>query len=149
MRGDDADYEGTLGLAALKRLDVIIDGKEGVAYLRPKTNSPPAYDHNRLAAVFTPPDMKADGLIAHVLDGGPAYEAGIRSGDILLKGGELDVTKWRTDPAVMPLSQFWMRAPGSKLELTLKRGNDTFKKTVVLRQILSPETDAKAQPGKD
>jgi hypothetical protein len=130
----------TLGLAALRSLDFIIDAKGGFAYLRPKETRPPPYEHNRLGAVFTPVDLQSEDLLARVVRGSPGWEAGIRNGDVLTRIGELDVTKWRTDPAVLPLSRFWARAPGTKLELTLKRGKEMFKTEVVLRQILSPET---------
>jgi hypothetical protein len=130
----------TLGLAALRRLDFIIDAKGGFAYLRPKETRPPPYEHNRLGAVFTPVDLQSEDLIARVVRGSPGWEAGIRSGDVLTRIGELDVTKWRTDPPVLPLSRFWERAAGTKLELTLRRGKEVFKTEVVLRQILSPET---------
>ena len=86
-------YEATLGLAALKRLDIVIDGKHGIAYLRPKKTPPLPYQHNRLGADFIPQDSHNDDLIAHVANGSPAYEAGIRDGDILLKEGEKDVHK--------------------------------------------------------
>lgn len=138
-------FEASLGLAALRRLDLIIDGDLGIAYLRPKSGPPPPYEHNRLGAVFAPPKMEGGDLVARVIDGTPAYEAGIRNGDVLLKVGDLDATKWRTDPKVLPLSRFWEAPPGTRLELTLKRGSATFKKTVVLRQILSPDTGS---PGK-
>ena len=35
----DINFEASLGLAALKRLDVIIDGTHGVIFLRPKTDA--------------------------------------------------------------------------------------------------------------
>lgn len=50
----DTRYEATFGLAALKRLDIIIDGKRGVAYLQFKKTAPLPYEHNRLGAVFVP-----------------------------------------------------------------------------------------------
>jgi Aspartyl protease/PDZ domain len=137
-------FEASLGLAALKRLDLIIDGVLGIAYLRPKTGPPPPYEHNRLGAVFAPPSMEGGDLVARVIEGSPAYEAGIRDGDVLLKVGNLDATKWRTDPKVLPLSRFWEQPPGTRLQLTLKRGNRTFKATAVLRQILDPAVGSPA-----
>jgi hypothetical protein len=132
-------FEATLGFAALKRLDIIIDGKHGVAYLRPKQAPALPYDHNRLGAVFVPLNLQEDDGLTHVLDGSPAYEAGIRHDDVLLKIGDLDVTKWRTDPNVLPLSRFWDQPAGTKIELTVKRGDKIFKTTVVLRNILPPD----------
>jgi len=135
----DTRYEATFGLSALKRLDIIIDGKHGIAYLKLKKSPALPYEHNRLGAVFVPRDAQRDDLVAHVVDGSPAYAAGIRIDDVLLKIGELDATKWRTDPNVLPLSRFWNSPAGTKLELTLKRGDKIFKTTAVLRNILPPD----------
>jgi hypothetical protein len=129
----------TLGLAALRCVDLITHAKGGFAYLRPKETGPPPYEHNRLGALFTPVDLEHEDLIARVVRGGPGWVAGIRNGDVLTRIGELDVTKWRTDPNVLPLGRFWSRAAGTKLELTLRRGKEVFKTVVVLRQILPPE----------
>jgi hypothetical protein len=132
-------YEATLGLAAMKRLDIIVDGIHGFAYVRPKKTRPLPYDHNRLGAVFVPRNSQNDDLIAHVASGSPAYRAGIRNGDILLKEDGRDVTKWRTDtnepPKIRPVEQ----PAGTKLELTLKRGDTIFKTTATLRNILPPD----------
>ena len=140
-----AGFQASLGLAALKRVDLIIDGSLGIAYLRPKSGPPIPYEHNRLGAVFVPPDMEGGDLAARVLAGSPAYEAGIRNGDVLLKVGDLDVTQWRTDPTILPLTRFWERPAGTRLELTLKRGTQTVKITAVLRQILGPNAGSPAK----
>jgi hypothetical protein len=134
--------QATLGITALKRLELIVDGDGGNAYLRAREGYAAPYDHNRLGAVFTPLDLQKEELIAHVMEGSPGWEAGIRNGDVLTRIGELDVTRWRTDPAVLPFSRFFNRAPGTKLELVLRRFNETFTTTVVLRQILAPRTMA-------
>lgn len=132
-------YEATLGLAALSRLDIIIDGKKGVAYLQARKTPAPEYKYNHLGAVFSPVDLAHEDLVARVVDGSPAFEAGIRTGDLLLKIDDLDATKWRTDPAVLPLSRFWERPAGTRYKLTVKRGQETLAVDVVLRQILAPE----------
>ena len=134
------NHEAILGIAALKQLDLIVDGKTGVAYVQPHSG-PRARQHNRLGAIFAP-GHASDDLVAFVLDGSPAYEAGIRNGDVLLKIGNLDATKWPTDPAVLPLSRFWARPAGDKLDLTLKRGSETLQKTVVLKDILGEKLPA-------
>ena len=73
--------------------------------------------------------------MAHVAEKSPAQKAGIRNGDILLKIGGLDVTKWRTDPKVLPLRRFWIRPAGTKLELSLTRDDKPLKATVELKDI--------------
>jgi hypothetical protein len=130
-------FRASLGLAALKRVEMVIDGRGGVAYLRPKQTTAPAYEHNRLGAVFVPAAL-SDDLTAQVVEGSPAAEAGIRTGDVLLKIADVDVTRWRTDPTVLPLSRFWARPAGTKLALTLRREGQPFKAAPTLRDILSP-----------
>ena len=132
-------FEASLGFAALKRLELVVDGKARVAYVRPRPGPPPPFQHNRLGAVFVPRNSQSDDLVAHVLAGSPGWEGGIRPGDTLLKIDDLDVTHWRSDPDILPLSRFWERPAGTKLELTVKRGEKTLKSSVTLRQILSPD----------
>jgi hypothetical protein len=134
-----AKFQANLGLVALKRLDIIIDGKNNVAYLRSKTTSPLPYQHNRLGADFVPQDSRNDDLIAHVANDSPAHKVGIRNGDVLLEINGRDETKWRTDtnsPAEVSAIE---KPAGTKLELTLKRGDKIFKTTAVLRNILPPD----------
>ena len=133
-----AGYEATLGLTALKRLDMILDCRTGVAYVQVRRSPPLPYQHNRIGAVFTPVSMEGGDLIAHVAERSPAAKAGIRNGDMLLKIDDLDATKWHSDPAVLPLSRFWERPAGTKLLLTLKRGQETLQTPVVLENILVP-----------
>jgi len=139
------DHVATLGLFALRRMDLVVDGKNGVVYAHTRAEPAPPYPHNRLGAVFVPRDMQSEPLLAHVAPGSPAHLAGIRDKDALLKVDDLDVTKWRTDPRVMPLSRFWERPAGMSLKLTLKREQREFQITIVLRDILGPEA---RQPGK-
>lgn len=132
------DYEATLGLAALKRLDLIVDPKNGVAYLRPKKEPPPHYNHNRLAALFLPRSIESSGsdLVAHVLKDGPGYAAGIRDGDILLKVNGQELTDLRDLERIKEIED--AKPSGTKETLTLKRGGKVFEVTVVLNDILKP-----------
>ena len=95
--------------------------------------------------MFAPANLQSDDLFAQVAVRSPAAEAGIRDQDMLLAIGELDVTKWRTDPAVLPLGRFWNEPPGSKLELTLRRGNETIRVHAVLRQIVAADAGLPVQ----
>jgi PDZ domain-containing protein/aspartyl protease len=131
-------YEGTLGLAALRRLDFIIDSKRSLAYLRAKVTPPPPYQHNRLGAAFVPSASRGDELIARVAAGSPAQEAGVENGDLLLKVDGIDITLRNTDG----MKKFWMAA-GTKVNLTLKRNGKVFETTATLREILSPTTKGK------
>lgn len=129
-------YEGKLGLAALKRLDLIVDGKRHVAHLRTKTTPPGPYGHNRAGVAFLPSLTNTDLFIAaRVVEGSPAWEAGVRSGDTMLKCDGKPVSPLLVDPEDPDRLG---GAPGTKLVLTLKRGSRTFDATVTLRQILPP-----------
>jgi hypothetical protein len=126
-------YAGKIGLAALERLDCVVDGIHGYVYLRPKTtpSSPP--DHNRLGATFHPANPKGKDLIAHVAPGSPAARAGIRDGDILLQIGTHDFIpgRYKRTPGY-----FFNRKAGTRLELTLQRGKEVYRVRVVLVDIL-------------
>jgi len=135
-----SEYAATLGWAGLRRLDLVIDGKAGVAYAHSRTDRPPVYDYNRLGAVFVPENERSDDLVAHVAVGSPADIAGIRNGDLLLRIDQLDIRRWRTQPGIMPISRFWGQPAGTRFVLTLKRGADTIKITAILKNILGQQS---------
>jgi tetratricopeptide (TPR) repeat protein len=139
MAAGSSGYAATLGMAALERLDLVIDGKNDVAYLRPKLTPPMAYQHNRLGAVFIREESLGNELFAWVAPGSPADEAGIHTGDILLQVDQQDVAGADTDPFLVPLIFTWNQSPGTKFDLTLQRASEVRKVTVVLRDILKPE----------
>jgi tetratricopeptide (TPR) repeat protein len=133
-------YAGTLGLAALARIDLVVDGRNSLAYVNPRKDPPAPYAHNRLGAVFAPEDLFSDPLLAHVIKGGPAYQAGIRDGDVLIQIDALNVTTWRTEPAMTQLlHEWWERPAGSVSLLTLQRGTQTYTTRVVLRNLIGPD----------
>ena len=128
-----------LGLFALARLELVLDGPHSTALLWPSDNLAPSYQHNRMGAVFVPRSDRNDDLIAIVAKGSPAEAAGISDGDVLVRVDKLELTKWRTTPGVLPLSRFWNMPAGTKLALTVRRGSKTIKLKVVLRDILAPK----------
>ena len=115
-------HAATLGLCAVRRLSWVIDTSNGRLYFRGHGSplGPNAYEYNRLGAVFVP-GGQGDALVAHVVEGSPGHRAGIRQDDLLLRIDDLDVTKWRTDPRVLPLSRFWSRPAGTAIHLGLQR----------------------------
>jgi hypothetical protein len=133
-------FRGTLGIAALKRLDLIVDAKNGWAYFRPKTDPPSPVSHNRLGAVFSPTEMHTNQAVARVVKGSPAYEAKVRDGDILLQVNDVKVSSW----SARWINQFY-RPAGTKLELTLQRNGEIFKTTATLRDILKPNSEKKTR----
>ena len=85
-----------------------------------------------------PDDINSENLYAHVVEGSPAYIAGLRNRDILARINDLDVTKWRTDPEVLPLSRFWTAPSGTKLKLIYSRMGIQNQINVELREIFYP-----------
>ncbi len=143
------NYQATLGMFALTRLDIIIDGKNACIYTLPNPKPTSRYQYNRLGAVFVPANMKSDDLVAHVAENSPAQEAGISNGDVLRRIDDLDVTKWRTDPRVLPMARFWSRPAGTKFQLTLLRDNKPIKVEVELKELfpqVSPDKSMSPKP---
>ena len=141
-------FEAKLGLFALTRLNVVLDRVGNTIYLKPVVNPTNSYNYNRLGAVFTPRDIKGGDLIAHVIKGAPADAAGIRDGDVLLKIGDLDATKWQTDPRILPLSRFWSQSAGTKLDLSYRRQERLTNAIVELKEIF-PRTVSPARTSKN
>ncbi|UCE49766.1 MAG: aspartyl protease family protein [Phycisphaerales bacterium] len=130
--------DAILGLHALSCFSWILDGSTSHVYLKPNNvmRIPEKYSYNRLGAVFVHRDIEtSDALVGHVVKSGPAYVAGIRDGDILLKINNVDATKWRTDPSVMPLSRFGDQPAGTELNLELMRRSKKIEVSVTLEEI--------------
>lgn len=131
------NFAASLGLVALERLDLIVDGKAGVAYVRPRGGPFRPYSYNRAGVVFIPTDLR-DGIHgeskAMVLEGSPAYQAGIRDGDMPEKLGNQSRTNWSKTPTFLASEL----PAGSKMDLTLKRGEETFNAEVILQDLFPP-----------
>ena len=140
------DHEATLCLAALDSFDAIIDGQNSCIYLKPCAARSVPYQYNRIGAVFVPKDKDSDPLVAHVAKNTPAYKAGVRDGDVLLAIDDLDVTKWKTDPKVLPLSRFWEQPAGTKLTLTLEQNGKKAKVAVIAEEIFPQAVIPEKQP---
>ena len=134
--GLGSEYEGTIGLAALKRMELVVDPRHDVAYWRLRKSTYSTYSYNRLGAVFCPTSKQPNKEVAHVIKGSPAYAAGVRNGDALLEVDGVSVSSsddwW---------SHFSLPA-GTKLRLTLNREGKVFQTTATLTEILQPNHNA-------
>jgi hypothetical protein len=129
-------HAATLGLAALARLDLIVDGKSGVAYLRAKSNAVEPPNHNRLGAAFIPPAGDASELVAKVAPGAPAEEAGIHTGDVLYKINGRDLTNWRDARIPGGPGAIWHQPAGTRVKVAVKRGDKVIEKEITLRDLM-------------
>jgi hypothetical protein len=131
------NYDARLGMFAITQMDIIVDRLNKTIYIKPavgKSNAP-YYNYNRIGAVFTPRSLTGGDLIARVLKDSSAYEAGVRDGDVLTKIGNLDATKWTTDPRILPLGRFWSQPAGNKINIECRRGDQILKFTITMKEI--------------
>lgn len=131
------NHVATLGMYALRRLDFVLDGKNGIVYARARTDVARPFRHNHLGAVFDPGNSTNGTFVARVAPGSPADLAGIRDNDVLLKVDDRAVAQRHAAPRVSPRDD-WEASPGTKYRLTLRRGEREYETTVTLKCILGP-----------
>lgn len=129
-----------IGVAALKRMELIVDHSAGSAYAITRSTSPSTPKHNRIGATFLPPNRDATELVARVLPGSPAATADIRDGDLLLRIDGRDVTGWRENPEAFQIDTL-SRPAGTTLLLTLKRDGIKILRFVTTRDLLGPQKE--------
>jgi len=138
-----------IGLELLKRFDLVVDGEHAIAYMRPShrwkpvTAEPPS--RRPVTAVFGPWRDQTNFFSACVINASPAFESGIRDGDILLKVDGQDVKQWLDNPGPrwssdrdhsgMQQTYPSTNSPNGMLELTLRRRDQVLHVTVVQRGI--------------
>jgi TPR repeat protein len=127
------NYQATLGLFALSRLDVIIDGPGGNVYTRPKINPQSIYPYSRTGAAFIPMEANNGRLVAYVVENGPAYQAGLRNGDILLEVNGQEVAKWKSD--LTESYPFRKHQAGKKVYLSVMREDRPLSVVIELADI--------------
>jgi hypothetical protein len=140
------NYLATLGYDALRKLTLIVDAKNGWAYLQPHEDSPRLGVYNRLGATFVPAGPKDGAMLARVAPESPAAAAGLRDGDRLLKLNGVDVEHWHRFPGTWPLDVFFTQMPGTRLEMVVQRGTQTITARPVLQEILGQKNAAQPQP---
>jgi hypothetical protein len=140
-------YLARIGLHGLTRLDLVVDAKQNCAYVRAKQDYSKKYDYNRAGVVFLPADGQSTDLLARVLDGGPAYEAGLRNGDRLLRVAGRDVAGWRTDPnGWMSDTSTFQQPPGTRVTVNVIRDTEPMEVTIVLKELLPIEAMPASRP---
>ena len=129
-------FEAVLGIEALKHFEILFDRVSDRIYLKKRPYSSEKFPHNRLGATFLPSSLESDSLVGTVLINSPAYKAGLRSGDILLKIDDTDMTQWRTDPTIWK-REFWEARAGTKYIIEAERNMRKHTFTVTLEDILN------------
>ncbi len=135
-----------IGLYGLTRLEVVVDGKQSRVYVRVRQDYSKKYDYNRAGVAFLPVDDHSADLLATVLKGSPAEEAGLHDGDRLLRLDGRDVTGWRTDPnGLLGDDPIFAEPAGTKVRLMVIRDTQTMEVPIVLKELLPVEATRPAQ----
>lgn len=131
----DAEHDIVgLGLAALKRMYLAVDGKTKRGIAAPDPSPAPPFVHNRFGATFSPQQTSGPlELSANVLPRSPAAEADVRNGDVLVAVDGRPAEEWWKD-AKTTLSL----PPGTSVELTLRRGSEMIRRVMVARNLIGP-----------
>jgi hypothetical protein len=127
-----------LGVAALKRLDLIVDARAHLAHATALSSPPPGLPHNRTGVVFMPKAEGGDELVAHVLTGGPAFRAGMRDGDVLLKVNRQDIAGWRQWPDGLRRVYNGRAPAGTPWEFTVRRDGELHTLKFVAENLIGP-----------
>ncbi len=139
---DDSSYanisewstrEGTLGGDMLNRFTVIFDYPHGAVYLLKNGNYSDPFVYSKTGMVVL---AEGEGLnsfiVTDVRENTPAFEAGIRKGDLLLKVNGIK-SKYLD---LLKLNEKLRKREGKKIRLKIKRGEKEFKTSFRLRNII-------------
>jgi hypothetical protein len=141
-----------ISFGVLKRFDLVVDGQHALAYLGPSKKWKPFMAENQKSlhghsgALFGPWRNQTNCFAAYVISASPAFESGIRDGDILLKVDGKEVKQWQDNPGKAwssDLDEYGCQetyssrnSPASTmLQLTLRRRDQVFQATVLQSQI--------------
>jgi hypothetical protein len=133
------DCDAILGIYAISRFTLILDPRNHAIYTRPVekiTLNASHYHYNRLGATFVPRDLERDSdIVARVVKDSPAYDAGLRDGDVLVKLGDTKVSRWRvSDPFPWKLNHECHQASGTRLKIRVKRNGTNMDLEATLRE---------------
>jgi serine protease Do len=89
-------------------------------------------------------DTQEGALVSQVTSGGPADDAGLERGDVIVRFGSHEIHKMRELPHVVAAT-----SPGEKVEVELLRNGKRLTKTVKVATLEEPAQHAAVQEGSD
>jgi hypothetical protein len=128
--------DAQVGLSLLNRLHIVIDGKNGKVYVKPRAGQRLwPYDYNRFGACFLPANSDSGALLAHVAEGSPARRAGILRDDRLKSIGGRPADELLRAEGIIMMNARWYAPAGTKYRLKLERDGREFEVEAELEEI--------------
>ncbi|MBK9735950.1 MAG: hypothetical protein IPO92_13730 [Saprospiraceae bacterium] len=123
---------GIIGNLILERFEVIFDLLKSKMYLKPSKNYKKDFEFDKSGlTIFAYGENLKNYYVKFVLENSPAYDADIRSGDIILKLGFWSY-KWFS---LNQINKKFIGKTGKKVKLKIKRGNEVLTKKIILRDL--------------
>ena len=135
IKQSDIDRHGIIGNVILSRFKKItIDYTFAKLYLEPSDdyNEEFEYDKSGINLIALGPNLDQYFISTVIIDS-PAYEAGIRPGDLIVKYGWWS-TRWYS---LEGITKRLSKKEGKKIKLTIKRGDKKLKKSFILRDLFA------------
>lgn len=133
IKTNEIDRHGIVGNVLLSRFKKItIDYTYNKLYLEPSDdyNEEFEYDKSGINLIALGPKLNQYFISTVIIDS-PAYEAGIRPGDLIVKMGWWS-TRWYS---LEGITNRLSKKEGKKIKLTIKRGDEKIKKSFILRDL--------------
>ncbi len=126
------EYIATIGMRALRHLHMLIDQQKSEIWLKSISGIP---DHNRLGVIFLPRSDSDPTPICRVAPNTPASEAGILTGDALVRFGEKQFEGHKTGQ-LGGIEKQLSQPPGTIVKIRVQRGDQTLDFDIALRDLL-------------
>jgi hypothetical protein len=127
------DRNGLLGNMLLSRFILALDYQKGLIWVKPSRTYRQKFEYDRSGL-----NLIASGLalnrfsVVDVVPNSPAAEADLRPGDEILRVGLTPATLY----SLGSLQRAFQKKAGKRVTITIRRGEEKMKKTIVLRDLI-------------
>lgn len=125
-----------LGYECLDNLKIMIDGPNDTVYLKESWLTALTPLHNMLGAAFIPGRSdNSDRLVARVAKDSPAYEAGLRDDDVMIRIDDHDFKNWKENIETRKRHTLFHGPEGRAVQIHVLRNGMPLQFKAVLRSI--------------